>query len=326
MKLLFALTFLILNGHTSVGQIQGCTDVEAKNYNPNAIINDGSCIYARTKLKPISSIQINDTIKETSGLIYWENKLWTMNDDKDTHLYSIDTTGINLQKHHLAKVKNKDWEAISQDSLYIYIGDFGNNVSGNRKDLHILRIEKKSLLENSVIIDTIAFTFENQTNFDKQKANKTDFDCETLLATRDSLYLFTKEWSSEQTRLYVLPKTPGIHQANYKASLNVNGLITGGVILEDKKIIALCGYSKKLKPFVYLLYDYKDNDFFSGNKRKIKLKLPFHQIEGITTKNGLQYYLTNENFQRKPFISINQQLHTIDLSPFFKSYLSKSRN
>lgn len=326
MKLLFALTFLILNIYTSVGQIQGCTDVEAKNYNPNAIINDGSCIYAKKKVKPISSIQINDTINETSGLIYWENKLWTMNDDKDTHLYSIDTTGINLQKQHLAKVKNKDWEAISQDSLYIYLGDFGNNVSGNRKDLHILRIEKKSLLENKMIIDTIAFTFENQTNFDKQKANKTDFDCETLLANRDSLYLFTKEWSSKQTRLYVLPKTPGIHQANYKASLNVNGLITGGVILEDKKIIALCGYSKKLKSFVYLLYDYKDNDFFSGNKRKIKLKLPFHQIEGITTKNGLQYYLTNENFQRKPIISIIQQLHSVDLTSYLNPYLSKRSN
>jgi hypothetical protein len=26
--------------------------------------------------------------------------------------------------------------------------------------------------------------------------------------------------------------------------------------------------------------------FLSGNKRKIKIALPFHQIEGITTQNG----------------------------------------
>jgi hypothetical protein len=105
--------------------------------------------------------------------------------------------------------------------------------------------------------------------------------------------------------------------------LNVNGLITGGVILEDKKIIVLCGYSKKLQPFLYLLYDYKGTDFFSGNKRKIQLKLPFHQIEGIATRDGLHYYLTNENFQRKPFISVSQQLHFVDLKTYFEFYLSK---
>jgi hypothetical protein len=32
--------------------------------------------------------------------------------------------------------------------------------------------------------------------------------------------------------------------------------------------------------------------------KKNKIALPFHQIEGITTQNGLQYYLTNENFTR----------------------------
>jgi hypothetical protein len=41
-------------------------------------------------------------------------------------------------------VVNKDWEDFTRHT-YFYIGDFGNNVSGNRKDLHILRIEKESL-------------------------------------------------------------------------------------------------------------------------------------------------------------------------------------
>ena len=36
---------------------------------------------------------------------------------------------------------------------------------------------------------------------------------------------------------------------------------------------------KKAKPFIYLLYDFK-NTILSGNKRKIQLKLPFNQIEG----------------------------------------------
>lgn len=309
-----------------LAQISGCTDLEARNYNPNAIINDGSCIYLASKIYPNFSLPISDTIHETSGLIYWNDKLWTINDDGDTNLYSLDTTGINLRKFALPKVKNKDWEAIAQDSSHIYIGDFGNNVSGNRNDLHILKIEKRAFLENKSVIDTIAFSFEDQINFEKQNSNTTNFDCETMLVTKDSLYLLTKEWSSGQTRLYVLPKSAGTYKARFRASLNVNGLITGGVLLEEKKIIALCGYTKNLQPFLYLLYDYKENEFFSGNKRKIKLGLPFHQIEGIATKDGLRYYLTNEKFQKKPFISVNQQLHFVDLSTYLKLYLSKSLN
>lgn len=307
-------------------QIQGCTDLEAKNYNANAIINDGSCLYTSKKIKPLYSLPISDTVHETSGLISWNKKLWSINDDSDTHLYSFDSTGSDFQKHLLKNIKNKDWEAITQDSLHIYIGDFGNNVSGNRQDLHILKIEKQSLLASNPKIDTIEFSFEDQFNFDKVKANKTDFDCETLLATKDSLYLLTKEWSSQHTRLYVLPKKGGSFQAKFKGKLNVNGLITGGVLLEDKKCIVLCGYSKKLQPFLYLLYDYKNADFFSGNKRKIKLAMPFYQIEGIATENGLHFYLTNENFQRKPFISVKQQLHKVDLSTYLKAYISKSSN
>jgi len=326
MKWIFSLFLSTLLTNVAVAQISGCTDLEAINYNPNAIINDGSCRYANAKIKPLYSIIINDTIHESSGLISWNNKLWTINDDRDTHIYSFDAIGTHFQKHLLKNVKNKDWEEISQDSLYVYVGDFGNNSKGNRRDLHILKIEKRSLFENNVKIDTIAFSFENQNNFDKQKSNRTNFDCETILATRDSLYILTKEWSSKQTRMYVLPKIKGNYQAKYKSSLNVKGLITGGTILENEKLIVLCGYSKKLMPFLYLLYDYKDNDFFSGNKRKIKLALPFHQIEGIAPSKGLKFYLTNEKFERKPFISVIQKLHLIDLRPFIIPYLLKSWN
>ena len=305
-------------------QIKGCTDTEARNYNPKAVINDGSCSYVALKIRPQFSISISDSIQETSGLLMWNDKLWTMNDDGDTHLYSLDTTGNDLQKFALPKVKNKDWEALAQDSLHIFIGDFGNNVSGNRQDLHILKIEKKALLENNIVIDTISFSFEDQTDFTRKKVNTTNFDCETMLVTRDSLYIVTKEWTNKQARLYALPKNAGKYSARFKASLDVNGLITGGVLLEDKKIIALCGYSKKLQPFLYLLYDYKGTDFFSGNKRKLKVALPFHQIEGIASNDGLHYYMTNEKFTKKPFITTIQQLHAVDLSILLESYLLKS--
>lgn len=325
MKSLILFLFVI-SSHLALAQIYACTDVLAKNFNPNATINDGSCKYKKVKIKPIFSSELSATVHETSGLIFWKEKLWTVNDDRDTNLYQFDTVGNNLEAILLKDVLNKDWEALAQDSSHIFVGDFGNNLSGNRQDLHILKIDKQSILENSPKIDTIAFSFENQNNFEAQKPNKANFDCETLLVTQDSIYIFTKEWKAKKTSCYVLPKNSGIYQAKFKASLDVNGLITGGTISEQQKIIVLCGYSKTLQPFLYLLYDYAGTDFFSGNRRKIKVRLPFHQIEGIATNDGLRYFLTNEAFQRKPFINIKQQLHAVDLSVFIKLQLANSRN
>jgi hypothetical protein len=262
--------------------------------------------------------KISDSIAETSGLIASENLLWTQNDDHDTNIYGLDTKGKIRKKINLKDVKNIEWEEISQDSLYFYIGDTGNNIAGNRKDLHILRIEKKSLSKTAPAIDTIFFSYDNQTNFEpKKKINTTDFDCEAFVVSKDSIYLFTKQWVSEKTDVYRLPKKPGIHIAKFKETLNVEGLITGATTLPQQKGVVLCGYSHYMQPFVYLLYGYKDNDFSTGNKRKIKISLIFHQIEAIATEDGQLFYITNEA-TKKAFIDNPQEIHTIDLSPYLK--------
>lgn len=305
------------------GQISGCTDPLSKNYNPLAIINDGSCRYPSTKIKPIYSVALPENVKESSGLIQIDSLLWTINDDTDFALYGMDTRGNLKQKVTLKNVFNKDWEEISQDSSYFYIGDFGNNMSGNRKDLHILRIEKKSLKSINQKIDTISFSYSNQIDFSALKPNTTNFDCEAFIVTNDSIYLFTKQWGNQKTSVYTLPKIPGNYIAQYKETFKIKGLITGAVYSPQQNRIALCGYSKILQPFIYLLNNYNKTSFFSGNKRKIKLQLPFHQIEGIATQDGLHFYLSNENFSRKPFINSSQKLHQFDLSPYLSFYLTK---
>jgi hypothetical protein len=103
-----------------------------------------------------------------------------------------------------------------------------------------------------------------------------------------------------------LPKSPGNYIAQLKENINVKGLITGATLIPSKNEIVLFGYSRKLKPFIYLLYDYKNYDFSTTNKRKIKLKLPFHQIESIATPDGKLFYLTNESFVRKPVFNVPQ--------------------
>ncbi|MEO8535673.1 MAG: T9SS C-terminal target domain-containing protein [Flavobacterium sp.] len=317
------LLFYTLTISVAYGQISGCTDPLSKNYNPTAILNDGSCQYESLKIKPEYSIRLSDSIKETSGLIAFDGLLWTHNDDHDTGLYGLDSLGKIRKKVVLGKVINQDWEEISQDNTHLYIGDFGNNFKGNRTDLHILKIEKKSFLEGNPIIDTIAFSYSDQTDFNPQKGNTTNFDCEAFIVIRDSIYLFSKQWTSSKSTIYVLPNQPGKQIAQYKETIDTDGLVTGATYVESKKQVVLCGYSKTGKTFLYLLYDFKDHNFSTGNKRKIDLKLPFHQIEGIATKDGIHFYLTNESLVRKPILNVPQQIHYFDLTSLLNPYLHK---
>jgi hypothetical protein len=319
-------TFLLLLLFSIVpaqAQISGCTDPLSKNYNPTATINDGSCNYTSVKIKPKYSVKLDAILKETSSLTQSDSLFWTSNDNTDKALYAINNKGVIQNKIQLKNATNTDWEEITQDNDYFYIGDFGNNAFGNRKDLHILRVEKKSFSQNNPKIDTLSFSYSNQTDFTKTKSNATNFDCEAFIVSGDNIYLFTKQWKDKKTSVYVIPKIPGKHVAQLKESYDVKGLITSATYLPEKKLLVLAGYSRFLSPFIYLFYDYNNSGFFSGNKRKINIALPFHQMEGISTQDGLHYYLTNENFAKRPIINIPQKLHQFDLSSFLTTYLKQ---
>ena len=319
---LFSIFFLSLLS-TATAQIAGCTDPLANNFNSSATQNDGSCTYNEASVAPTASFSLAANLTETSGLISWNSYIWTQNDSNDLNIYVLDSSNGNLvQSYPLNGVTNTDWEEISQDNDYVYIGDFGNNSNGNRADLKILRISKNSILAGSPLIETISFTYSNQTDFTPAGSNKTDFDCEAFIVSADSIFLFTKQWISKKTSVYSLAKTPGNYVAKLKSTFDVQGLITGVTYLESKKLVTLCGYSSSLQPFVYLLYDFDGNSFFGGNKRKIQVSLPYSQVEGITTSNGLKYYISNEKFVQAPFINSPQMLHKLDLSSFLEGYLN----
>lgn len=174
--------WLLLGTVSGYAQISGCTDPQAANYNPKATVNNGSCIYEDTIIAPNSSIDLPEILQETSGLLFWDTELITNNDSDDTKLYAINPeTGEITQEFDLKGTKNTDWEEITQDENFIFIGDFGNNLSGNRKDLKILRVTKSSLLANKPEIDTINFSYEDQIDFSAKPSNQTDYDCEAFL-------------------------------------------------------------------------------------------------------------------------------------------------
>lgn len=290
--------------------------IQSYSQNVSASTIDKKSTAKSTKIKPTFVTILSDSINETSGLLASDGLLWTHNDDSDTTLYGLDTLGRIQKKVVLQNVTNQDWEEISQDEDHIYIGDFGNNSSGNRTNLKILKIEKNSLYSSRQKIDTIHFTYQNQTDFSRHKLNTTNYDCEAFIVSNDSIYLFTKQWKNKKSSVYSLPTTAGQHVATFQTTINTNGLVTGATLGKDSKSIVLCGYSKKGKPFLYLLSHYKNNAFATGKQRKIKLKLPFHQVEGIATFDNRWFYFTNEKLVRKPILNVQQKLHKVDLSAY----------
>ena len=314
---------LVVTGNWASAQVFGCTDPLSTNYNPLATSNDGSCQYGSVSVEAVSTVTLPAEVVETSGLIFSNDTLYTHNDNTDVNMYALDSiTGVVINTLPVTGATNQDWEEIAQDSDYFYLGDFGNNVSGNRQNLEIFKVSKTSVVEGNPMIESIRFSYADQTDFSPKNNNSTDFDCEAIVVSQDSIYLFTKQWVSKKTNVYVLPKIAGTYVAQYKGTLNVNGLITGATFLEDKKLIVLCGYSGIVTPFLYLLYDFKGCDFFSGNKRKVGINgLGFHQTEGIATQNGLSYFVSNEHLVKQPFINVVQKLHRFDLSPLLANYL-----
>ncbi len=279
-------------------QVSGCTDPLANNYNSSATANNGSCTYDKASFSPSKFFHLTEEVKETSGLIFYKDALWTQNDSgNEPIIYKIDTAnGDILKEVYVSNFQNTDWEEIDQDENYIYIGDFGNNY-GSRKDLKILRVLKADIGEqyyDTVTAEALNFNYSDQTSF-VSLPHAHNFDCEAMIIKDDSIFLFTKNWQNKKTKLYRLPKSTGYYSAELLDSLNVSGLVTGAAYGAGNEMIILSGYSSYI-PMLYLLFDYKNGDFFSGNKRRIDLPgILGSQTEGICFIDKDNVYLSTED-------------------------------
>ncbi|MEN9334531.1 MAG: hypothetical protein RLY35_1711 [Bacteroidota bacterium] len=281
----------------------GCTDEQASNFNPIAVVNDGSCIYATTISQPNVSMPLNAVVSETSGLLYWQNQLWTHNDDTDGQFYAIDTlTGEISDTINWSALTNVDWEEVQCNENFVVIGDIGNNM-GNRTDLKFFVIPYNDFASGDLsVVDTIAFSYADQTNW-TPSLNNNDFDAEAFLLTQDSIFIFSKCWSSLHTKRYALPFQNGSHVAQKREEWDVQGLITGAAWDDGMQRVLLCGYNNVLMPFAFLLFDYSNGEFFNGNKRKIILGLGLHQVEAVASRGNGEFVFTNEMYNGPVVIS-----------------------
>ncbi len=240
---------------------------------------------------------LHSQIAETSGLIFIDGKLITHNDSGGAAaLYELDsTTGNVLRTVVIQNASNYDWEAVTRDDSFIYIGDFGNN-NGDRTNLRIFKISIQDYINtvnDTVVADTILFSYADQTEFNTTQFS-TNYDAEAFISISDSLYIFTKNWGNYWSNIYALPKLPGNYSISKIDSINVQGLITDAFYHAASQKIILTGYT--FSPFLVTL-DMVTPPFFSESHiiRPNVTTTASIQIEGVSSLDGNTFYISSEN-------------------------------
>ncbi|MDC1492725.1 T9SS C-terminal target domain-containing protein [Flavobacteriaceae bacterium] len=247
---------------------------------------------------------LDNLVDESSGLVFLNNNLITFNDSGGNNsLYEIDIANGNvIRTVNITNATNYDWEDITIDSEYIYIGDFGNNY-GNRQDLLIYKISIIDFInttDNTVSAEQINFSYSDQINFQSNPYNS-NFDAESLISFNDSLYIFTKNWADRKTNIYPLTKNTGTYITSKIDSLDVQGLITAAEYNATSNTVTLLGYNTE-SPFIIELTNFNNSNFSQGLISKFPLVVPENssiQTEGLANKNN-SYYISAEDYLGNP--------------------------
>jgi hypothetical protein len=278
-------------------------------------VSHESTPYGKSKI--VKKTKLSSQIKETSGLIKIDNRLWTFNDSGGRpELYQIDArNGRVVKTIRILNATNYDWEDIAYDDNYVYIGDIGNNL-GNRKNLKIYKLPRAGLrTQKSVRAEVIAFSYSDQKEF-IAKAHKNNFDCEAMVARNGKLYLFSKNWQDKKTRLYELTTNVGRQVAQYKRTFNIGGFVTGASLNKELDILLLTTYDSLLNVNVWAFTNYGGGLFFDGVAKKLNFDPLLGQVEGVTFIDNYRAYLSSEAFHKYIF-SLESSLYELNFSGEF---------
>lgn len=267
---------------------------------------------------------LSQAVPESSGLLFKEGRLITHNDSGGApHLYEIDTLdGQVVREVVINNAQNIDWEDLTADSTYLYIGDIGNNF-GNRTDLTIYKILwSEYLTRDSIEAQQINYSYSDQLDFSNNQFF-TPYDAEALVAIGDSLFLFTKDWSTAHSKVYPLPKTPGTYAAIAIDSFAVPGLITGADLSPDGNQLLLSAYSGT-SAFVLAFSDF--TTFPLPVETVYSWPLPLTgsiKSEGICWRNDRFAYISTEQVGTLPSVLYRLDTDFVSAVTFPESSLVK---
>lgn len=256
--------------------------------------------YEWLKINKYKVATLSDELKETSGLKFVGEKLYSFNDGGNTsEIFELDESTGNIINKINTGLTNTDWEAITSDENHFYIADFGNNW-GMRKNLKIYKVPFISQ-NNSENFETISFQYPEQKEYIKKPQNN-NWDAESLIYKDGNLHIFTKEWESYQTTHYRLNSTPSeeIQNAEKLESYNLGYLATDASYYKNK--LYIIGYTRKMEVYLTVFNEDQEGKFFTQKPQKYYLgqTSKLGQIEGIAV-NDDGIYISGEEFKFKIF-------------------------
>ncbi len=196
-----------------------------------------------------SRVRVPPEVRESSGLAKRHGRLWTHNDSGHSPtLYELSASGDQISRRvRVSNAQNMDWEDLAQDDTYLYIADCGNNL-GDRVWLDIYKVAWR---------DLDAQPGDGMVSAEKIQVRMADAeprvirhghnnDCEALTVVGDELWLFTKNWQDQHTRLYRIDKHKPVQELVSSGEFAVQGLITGADYDSVSGRLALIGYRLNL--------------------------------------------------------------------------------
>jgi hypothetical protein len=245
-----------------------------------------------------------EELKETSGLYCPKvGSAYSVNDSgNEPIIYQVDSAGRIIDKKVIT-AENVDWEALTGDQQYFYIGDVGNN-SGNRKYVQVHAVPKQDNNNDEPNVQTSKVLYINN-SVKKNVYLNHDFDAETLINLDDNLFLFSKSWNTGILFIYQLNKTSLEQEVDHVGVIEgLPGIITGGDFDSKNNRFILSGYDinrlGSLSPFIAIV-----------NKDLTLHKLfelsGYGQVEGICVTPNNEVWFTQESsfFSKQKLVKLN---------------------
>lgn len=205
------------------------------------------------RLTPLKLFSLGPQLQESSGLAQYDGRLWSMNDSEGApELIWLDLSADRSGSVKLEGATNFDWEALALGDEQLYLLDCGNN-RGDRIWLQLYAVPLSGLVQSAVKVERSEFRW-GDAQYEVARRNHNN-DCEAATWIAGEIWLFTKNWQDQQSRVYRLMPGQDRQQLTAEQSLNVGGLITGADYSAEHQMLALLGYGnglRVLQPFIWL--------------------------------------------------------------------------
>ncbi|WP_240919972.1 hypothetical protein [Paraglaciecola sp. 20A4] len=251
-----------------------------------------SCAFAtQGKFEIVESVSLPSELEESSALYCSsESSIYSLNDSGNAPVvFRLDENGRIVSTLTPKNVKNKDWEALTADDTFFYIGDIGNN-RGTRKKVFVYKFPRSTEVLNRAT--KLTLTYEGNKTSENESLNH-DFDAEALVAVDDHLVLFSKSWRTDQLKIYIVDKNVDRQILSAQTVIKgIPGVITGADYDKVKQRYILVGYPSKRMgfgdPFIVIL----DREFALIDQIPLS---GFGQVEGVCAHRSGQIWFTQES-------------------------------